>query len=66
MARRAKVEASRLKALLGVMRRDEVAPLSHVSTLARDLDKMHRTSGFGDCQTMGELTAAHVSMMVGL
>lgn len=66
MARRAKVETSRLKALLGIMRRDEIAPLSHVSTLARDLDKMHQTSGFGDCHTMGELTAAHVSLMVGL
>ncbi|BCU76610.1 hypothetical protein [Luteolibacter sp. LG18] len=66
MARRAKVEASRLKALLGIMRREELAPRSHVGTLARDLDKMHQTSGFGDCKTMGELTAAHVSMMVGV
>jgi DNA-binding MltR family transcriptional regulator len=66
MARRAKVEAGRLKALLGIMRRDELAPAAHVTTLARDLDKMHRTTGFGDCKTMGELTAAHVSLMVGL
>ena len=66
MARRAKVEAGRLKALLGIMRRDELAPASHVTTLARDLDKMHGTVGFGDCTTMGELTAAHVSLMVGL
>ncbi|MFD0893047.1 hypothetical protein KBB96_16630 [Luteolibacter ambystomatis] len=66
MARRAKVEAGRLKALLGIMRREELAPRSHVGTLARDLDRMHQTSGFGDCETMGELTAAHVSMMVGV
>jgi hypothetical protein len=66
MARRAKVETSRLKALLGIMRRDELAPAAHVETLARDLDRMHGTTGFGDCKTMGELTAAHVSLIVGL
>jgi len=66
MAQRAKVESSRLKALLGIMRRDEIAPVSHVTTLAHDLDRMHGTTGFGDCKTMGELTAAHVSLMVGL
>jgi hypothetical protein len=60
------VESSRLKALLGVMRRDEVAPASHVAALAHDLDRMHGTVGFGDCKTMGELTAAHVLLMVGL
>lgn len=66
MARRAKVESSRLKALLGIMRRDEIAPMAHVHQLARDLDRMHQTSGYGDCRSMGELTAMHVSMMTGI
>ena len=56
----------RLRALLGVMRREEIAPVEHVEILARDLDRMHNTSGFGDCQSMGELTAMHVSLMLGL
>lgn len=64
MARRAKVEDARLKALLGIMRRDIVAPQAHVQRLARDLEKYHRTSAFRDCETMGELTAMHISEML--
>lgn len=66
MARRAKVESSRLRALLGVMRRDELSPASHVPSLAAALDRMHATSGFGDCKTMGQLTARHISVMLDL
>jgi hypothetical protein len=64
MARRAKVESSRLRALLGIMRREDIAPKEHVVTLARELDRMHSTSGFGDCASMGELTAKHISLML--
>lgn len=66
MARRAKVESSRLRALLGVMQREDIAPREHVVTLARELDRMHATSGFGDCQSMGELTAMHISLMLDI
>jgi hypothetical protein len=66
MARRAKVESSRLRALLGIMRRESIAPLEHVGTLAHELDRMHGTSGFGDCKSMGELTAMHISMMLDI
>jgi hypothetical protein len=66
MARRAKVESSRLRALLGVMQREDIAPREHVVTLARELDRMHGTSGFGDCQSMGELTAMHISLMLDI
>jgi hypothetical protein len=66
MARRAKVESSRLRALLGIMRREDIAPREHVITLARELDRMHGTSGFGDCQSMGELTAMHISLMLDI
>ncbi|MCH7225989.1 hypothetical protein [Haloferula sp. A504] len=64
MAQRAKVEAARLKALLGVLRRDEIAPDKHVRQLARDLAKYHHTDIFRDCETMGELTATHILHML--
>ncbi|TAG08363.1 MAG: hypothetical protein EAZ42_10975 [Verrucomicrobia bacterium] len=66
MARRAKVESGRLRALLGIMRRDDIAPLAHVQTLARELDRMHGTRIFGDCHSMGELTALHISELLGI
>jgi hypothetical protein len=66
MTRRAKVESARLKALLGVMRRDELAPREHVAYLAADLAKYHHTDIFRDCRTMGELTATHVTHMLDL
>ena len=66
MARRAKVESGRLRALLGIMRREEIAPREHVVTLAKELDRIHGTSDFRDCQTMGELTARHITMMLDI
>jgi hypothetical protein len=66
MAQRAKVEASRLKALLGVMQRDDIAPREHVRQLARDLAKYHHTDIFRDCETMGALTAAHITHMLDI
>jgi hypothetical protein len=66
MTRRAKVEGARLKGLLGIMRRDEIAPKHHVASLAADLAKYHRTDIFRDCTTMGELTAVHVAHMLEL
>ena len=66
MARRAKVESGRMRALLGIMRREDIAPREHVIILARELDRMHSTSGFGDCQSMGELTAMHISLMLDI
>ncbi len=66
MARRAKVESSRLRALLGIMRREELAPRQHVVTLARELDRMHGSSDYQDCKTMGELTTLHISRMLGI
>jgi hypothetical protein len=66
MSRRAKVESARLRALLGVMRRDEIAPAGNLLALARELDRMHATSGFGDCASMGEVTAMHISLMLDL
>jgi hypothetical protein len=66
MARRAKVESTRLRALLGIMRRAEIAPMDHVHRLAKELNRMHDTQDFSDCQSMGELTAEHISLMLGV
>ena len=64
MSHRAKVEGDRLRALLGIMRREEIAPHHHVVTLARDLDRSHGTRDLVTCQTMGELTAQHITRML--
>jgi len=66
MARRAKVESTRLRSLLGIMRREEIAPMEHVRRLALDLNRMHGTTDFSDCTSMGELTAEHISLMLGV
>ena len=66
MTRRAKVESGRLKALLGVMQREELAPRKHVAQLATDLAKYHHTDIFRNCNSMGELTAAHITHMLDL
>ena len=58
------VESIRLRALLGVMQREELAPREHVVTLGRELDRQHGTDFFADCRTMGELTARHISMLL--
>ena len=64
MRRRAKVERARLKALLGVMARDELAPLEHVARLAADLAKYHDDDIYRGCNTMGELTATHIRALL--
>lgn len=64
MARRAKVEADRLRALLRIMRREEIAPRAHVATLAKELDRLHGTDDYQDCKSMGELTAKHIMDML--
>ncbi|MEM1084028.1 MAG: hypothetical protein AAGI48_07870 [Verrucomicrobiota bacterium] len=64
MARRAKVESTRLKALLGIMQREELAPREHVRRLASDLAKYHHDDVYRGCNTMGELTATHIKHML--
>jgi len=66
MSHRAKGESDRLRALLGIMRREEIAPHTHVVTLARELDRIHGGNHFSQCQTMGELTAQHITMMLDI
>jgi hypothetical protein len=66
MSRRAKVEGGRLRALLGVMRREDLAPRDHVATLATGLGRLHGCGDFDGCVTMGDLTARHIARMLDL
>jgi hypothetical protein len=66
MSHRAKGESDRLHALLDVMSGDEIAPAEHVTALAGELDRVHGRGDFSACKTMGELTAKHITLMLGL
>jgi hypothetical protein len=48
------------------MIREQIAPAAHVRKLALDLNRMHGTRDFTDCASMGELTAEHISLMLGV
>ncbi|MBK1835145.1 hypothetical protein JIN78_13835 [Roseibacillus ishigakijimensis] len=64
MARRAKVERIRLRSLLAVMQKDSIAPDSHVETLRKDLAAYYPGEDLSHCQSMGELTARHLEIML--
>jgi len=66
MARRARVEIRRLTGLLRIMRKEELSPSHHVVGLREDLNDMHGTKLFSNCDTMGKLTAAHIQYMLDL
>lgn len=66
MSHRAKVESVRLRALLGVMRREVIAPREHVAALAGELDRIHGTHDFQACQTMGDLTTRHITLLLDI
>ncbi|MGC6457734.1 MAG: hypothetical protein ACON4R_05125 [Akkermansiaceae bacterium] len=66
MSRRAKVERNRLKAVLTVMNRTEVAPYSHVVALRDALVERYGSHSFEACESMGALTAVHLQKILGL
>lgn len=66
MSRRAKVERNRLKAILTVMNRTEVAPHSHVVALREALVERYGSHSFEACESMGALTAVHLQKVLGL
>ncbi|GAA5496738.1 hypothetical protein Rhal01_02923 [Rubritalea halochordaticola] len=66
MARRAAADQRRLNALLTMMRKSDIAPTSHLQSLAAELDRMHGTTMFSKCKSMGDLTAKHVKYMLGI
>lgn len=64
MARRALAEKRRLQALLASMAREELSPHEHVMTLRKELGSIHQTDRFDACETMGQLTKAHIEYML--
>ena len=65
MARRARAERHRLKALLDVMRRHELAPPDKVDQLKAALNRFHHTTAFDACDSMGDLVRQHLWVMLG-
>lgn len=61
--RRIKSSSGRLEDLLAVMAQDELAPATHVSSLAEDLSEHYGRGQFLRCKTMGELVIEHLSTL---
>jgi hypothetical protein len=61
--RRIKSSSGRLEDLLAVMARDELAPASHVKSLAEDLSDHYGRQQFKRCTTMGELVMEHLASL---
>lgn len=66
MSRRAKVERNRLKAVLTVMNRTEVAPEENFLSLRKFLVERYGSHAFDACLTMGALTATHLQLVLNL
>jgi hypothetical protein len=64
MARRARVERHRITGLLSTMRRDHLAPPEHFEQLRGELSERYEIRAFEKCHGMGDLTAAHIRLML--
>jgi len=64
MVQRAVLGKRRLRAILKVMAREELAPSENVIGLREDLGEIHQTMVFEKCSTMGQLTEAHIQYML--
>ncbi|OGX89846.1 hypothetical protein [Hymenobacter coccineus] len=65
MARRARTERHRLRALLDVMRAHDLAPPEKVAELKAALNHHHRTQKFDHCDSMGDLVRQNLWLMLG-
>ena len=65
MARRARAERHRLKALLDVMRSQELAPVEKVEELKTALNRYHHTQKFTGCDSMGDVVRQNLWLMLG-
>jgi len=64
MSRRASVEKRRFRSLLASMAREELAPPENIARLRKGLGRIHRTSVFDQCESVGELTKMHIEYML--
>ena len=65
MARRARAERHRLKALLDVMRAHYLAPPEKIAELKTALNRYHRTDKFSKCDSMGDIVRQNLWLMLG-
>jgi len=66
MSNRAVAESRRLRGLLKIMRKEKLAPDGNIARLAGELNEIHKTDIFTDCDTMGKLTETHIYFMLKL
>jgi hypothetical protein len=66
MSNRASAESRRLRGLLRIMRKEKLAPRENIARLAKELNQIHKTDIFTDCDTMGMLTEKHIYYMLKL
>ena len=64
MTRRARSERYRLKALLDVMRRDELSSDQKTRQLGGELNHHHRTTQFDRCRNMGDVVRLNLKLML--
>lgn len=64
MARRARAERHRLKALLDVMRRQTLAPVEKVDELKAALNHYHHTQNSDRCDSMGDVVRLNLWLML--
>jgi hypothetical protein len=64
MARRAKAERPRLKALFSTMRKETIAPEENFMALRDALGQRYSTHVFQNCRSMGDLTETHFNLMM--
>ena len=65
MARRARTERHRLRALLDVMRQHALAPTTKVAELRGTLGRYHQSAAFAACDSMGDVVRLHLWLMLG-
>lgn len=63
MHRRILVERNRLTGLLSVMKKDHIAPESHLLELRHALSLRYGSHAFESCMSMGDLTAIHLQLV---
>lgn len=64
MVQRAVLAKRRLRAVLKLMAHEEISPVENVIKLREELGEIHQTNIFDPCQTMGQLTQAHIGYML--
>ncbi|MGJ8655873.1 MAG: hypothetical protein ACSHX6_05420 [Akkermansiaceae bacterium] len=66
MSNRAASESLRLRGLLRIMKKEDLAPKENIDRLIRELNQIHKTDIFSECTNMGELTEKHIYYMLKL